>query len=723
MKILRLLIIEDSEADARFLLCNLEKGGYTVQSERLETAADLQEALARQEWDLIISDYEMAHFSAPAALEILKKEGIYLPFIIVSGKIGEEKLVEAMRSGAHDYLMKGYLSRLVPAVNRELQEASERRSCRRAERAIRQGKLEWEAAFDSVSDIIILTDPKGMIIRCNGKLIEYFSTTYNSILGRNISELFYGNKDTRKNIFTPCAEKEDICFPLLPGWFNTVCYPMHPTESTHGFVHIITDVTRHRKLEEEKKISDRELLTLYAVASRLNSRRGSKRIMVDLLSQLHQMLQIDFSCIHLLERGTLSFTAGLGISREFTDALQAQNRQEGWIREVLEGKVVTSADKIGYFTGPLATSAEALGMVGGWCAVPLKIGSEVIGILFVALRSGCNYVEREVYLLTSIANQLAILIENHTLYNRMKGKNDELKRNKRELKEHLGKARQANIELGRLNTAKNLFIGMASHELKTPITSIKGGLQFLLQYSNLATTPEQKALMEAVYEGVNQLKGIVDDLLSLSRIEAQGFILKTRPINLSSICEDIRHTFVLPLAERALQVTNRTDSVFIDADEGFCRLVIRNLLENAIKFTPSGGQIRMAGNLINRGTLLAKKELLQRFYGNFPANVDGVDSFYCFHIADTGIGIPEEEQVRIFDKFYSVGDIANHSSGKSGYLSKGSGLGLSIVKGVMTAHGGMVWVEPGDKGTGSVFFVLFPLGTACALPFVGELVS
>ncbi len=721
MKRLRLMVIDDSEEDARLLLDTLARGGYRVESQRLETAADMQRALAGQEWDLIISDYGLPDFSAPAALKILKESGLDLPFIIVSEKIGEEKLVDAMRSGARDYLMKENLSRLIPAVDRELQEAAERRASGRAERQIRQGKLEWEAAFDSVSDIIILTDPQGLITRCNRKMIEYFHTTYNALLGKEISALFYGEKggEGKGNIFRLCSEtspdQEDVHFPRLSGWYNAACYPMHPTESAHGFVYIIKDVTKRRGMEEEKKITDRELLTLYAIASRLNSRRGSQRIMVDLLSQLHQMLQIDFSCIHLLERGALSLTAELGLSQEFTDLFRVQNRNAGWVREVLQGKVMTSADENGSFTGELKTAAEAMGL-GGWCAVPLKIGSGVIGILFVAHRWANSYREREIYLLSSIANQMAILIENHTLYNRMKEKNEELKRKKRQLKEHLDQAKRANVELGRLNAAKNMFIGMASHELKTPITSIKGGLQFLLQYSNLATTPVQKLLMESVYEGVNQLKGIVDDLLCLSRMEAKGFDLKKQPVNLSSIGEEVRHTLLLPLSERSIQVTIAADSDFIHADEGFCRLVIRNLLENAIKFTPCGGRISMAGRVAHRDEILTRSELLRHFYREFPANLDGVDSFYRFDITDSGVGIPENERVRIFDKFYGVGDITNHSSGKSGYLSKGSGLGLSIVKGVLDAHGGMVWVEPGNEGKGSVFSILFPHDTASVLP-------
>ena len=713
MKTLRLLLVEESEKDALLLLRHLDTGGYDVECERIESMPDMKEALALRDWDLVISDYVLADFSALAALDTLKESGLDLPFIIVSGKIGEEKLADAMRSGAHDYLMKGNLSRLIPAVDRELREAAERRTRHRAEQAIRQGKIEWEAAFDAVFDIIVLTDPKGTVIRCNRKLIDYYHTTYNGVLGMNITKLFYGEKGTEGSIFSLCLDLkpdlEDVRFPMLPGWFRVVCFPMHPTESQHGFVYIIKDVTKRRGLEDEKKLTDQELLTLYAVASRLNSRRGFKRIMVDLLSQLHQVLQIDFSCIHLMDRGILSLNAGLGLSREFIGEFRILRQDARWVKEVLGGKAIKSSENAGYFNSGVGKSAEAMGM-GAWCALPLKIGSGVIGVLSVAHRSMLNYTDREVYLLSSIANQMAILIENHTLYERMKEKNEELQRHKQELKEHLEEVNHANIELKRLNAAKNSFIGMASHELKTPLTSIKGGLQFLLHYSGLSTTPKQKELMEAVYEGVIQLKGIVDDLLCISRIEAMGLVLQKRLVNLTTICVEVRNTLLLPLEERDIEVTIATDSSLIEADEGFCRLVVRNLLENAIKFTPSGGRIAIAGSLVTRDDILPRGELLRNFYQEFPANIEAVDFFYRFDIADTGVGIPEDERVRIFEKFYGVGDIANHSSGKCGvYLAKGSGLGLSIVKGILDAHGGMVWVEPGNEGIGSVFSILIPL--------------
>ena len=135
-KHLRVLIVEDSEEDAMLLLDELRQGGYEPAFERVDTPEEMDRALARsfeEEWDIVIADYVMPKFSGLAALQLLKAKGIDLPFIMVSGKIGEEVAVETMKAGVHDYVLKNNLTRLVPAVRRELQDAEVRRQRRRLE--------------------------------------------------------------------------------------------------------------------------------------------------------------------------------------------------------------------------------------------------------------------------------------------------------------------------------------------------------------------------------------------------------------------------------------------------------------------------------------------------------------------------------------------------------------------------------------------------------------
>ncbi len=148
-KLLRVLIVEDSEDDAELLAIELEQGNYEITYQRVDTKADMQAALQKpQSWDIVLADYSMPQFSAIAALELLKEYDLDLPFVIVSGKIGEDTAVAAMKAGAHDYLVKGKLSRLIPAVERELREAILREEYRAA-----QKRLRYLAFYDKLTNL------------------------------------------------------------------------------------------------------------------------------------------------------------------------------------------------------------------------------------------------------------------------------------------------------------------------------------------------------------------------------------------------------------------------------------------------------------------------------------------------------------------------------------------------------------------------------------------
>ena len=124
---LRVLMIEDTELDAALVLRELRRGGFDVYSRRVDTAEDMEAALATETWDVILSDYSMPRFSAPSALEVVRKAMLDIPFIIVSGTVNEDVAVDALHAGAHDFMAKGKLRRLVPAIDREMREALVRR--------------------------------------------------------------------------------------------------------------------------------------------------------------------------------------------------------------------------------------------------------------------------------------------------------------------------------------------------------------------------------------------------------------------------------------------------------------------------------------------------------------------------------------------------------------------------------------------------------------------
>ena len=145
---LRILIVEDSEDDALLVMRELRNGGYDPVFERVETAEAMVAALGKESWDLVIADYVLPKFSGLDALRTLRETGFDLPFILVSGTIGEETAVEAMKAGAHDYIMKNNLKRLIPAVERELKEAKMRQERGRMERELKKRVKELEEFYN-----------------------------------------------------------------------------------------------------------------------------------------------------------------------------------------------------------------------------------------------------------------------------------------------------------------------------------------------------------------------------------------------------------------------------------------------------------------------------------------------------------------------------------------------------------------------------------------------
>ncbi len=158
-KPLKALVIEDSELDAMLLLEQLKAGGYAPDTVRVDNAQALKEALARK-WDIIFSDHNMPQFNSTEALRIVRSANPDTPFLIVSGSLGEEAAVLAMKAGAQDYLMKGNLTRLVAAVDRELKDAEERRARRAAERALLAQEEEFRLAREIQQQLFPRTAPE-----------------------------------------------------------------------------------------------------------------------------------------------------------------------------------------------------------------------------------------------------------------------------------------------------------------------------------------------------------------------------------------------------------------------------------------------------------------------------------------------------------------------------------------------------------------------------------
>jgi len=189
-KPLRVLIVEDSEDDAFFTVQELSRGGFEPEFERVETLTALKSALDRQGWDVIISDHSMPGFSSFDALDLLKARQGDVPFIVVSGVIGEEMAVKAMKAGASDYVMKNALGRLVPSIERELVEASNRRIRRQAEKALQRSQYDLNDFFENAPLSLHWTAPDGTILRVNAAELKMLGYAAQEYLGHSVAEFF-----------------------------------------------------------------------------------------------------------------------------------------------------------------------------------------------------------------------------------------------------------------------------------------------------------------------------------------------------------------------------------------------------------------------------------------------------------------------------------------------------------------------------------------------------
>jgi len=289
-KPLRLLIIEDSEDDVLLLIRALKSGGYDPDYERVETADSMKAALDGSSWDVLISDYVMPRFSGLEALRILRKTGLDVPFIIVSGKIGEDTAVEAMRSGAQDFIIKGNLSRLVPAVERELKEAEIRRKRRKAEEALRESEVKMAAIAAAATDAVVMIDDRGIISYWNPAAVRIFGYTRKAALGRPVVDLLVPHQYHQpfregmaeflrngkgpvmgKTMDLSAIRKEGTEFPVEVS-FSSV----RVKKQWHA-VGIIRDITG-RKLQEEELSRYRDSLEVLVEERTAELSRANRRL-------------------------------------------------------------------------------------------------------------------------------------------------------------------------------------------------------------------------------------------------------------------------------------------------------------------------------------------------------------------------------------------------------------------------------------------------------------
>ncbi len=469
--LIKILFVEDSIDDAQLLLLELQRGGYEVNFNRVETAENMQSALTLETWDIIICDYSLPQFSAPRALALLQATGLDLPFIIVSGTIGEETAIEALKSGAHDFIIKGNLARLIPAIQRELRDAKIRSEHRQRERELEAiaavgGALRKTKTLDEMLSRLLESTLE--IIRVNSGSIWLYDTATDQIKlsihknwGGENSEVFVRPGEGIPGLVVKSGNgiiSHEFCSDLrIPEKNRTdtqkgvggACIPLFSNENIVGVLFIHVNLPReispgdvrilhalaeiggnaiHRAHLLEQSIKQIEQLNSLRTIDFAISTLGLDSALKTVLDQVISQLKVDAAAVLLIQPGTqnLVYAAGQGFQTEFIKATNLPIGKGHAGGAALDKKIVFIKD-MRYadekFSREVLRDSE--GFVS-YFAVPFIAKEETKGVLEIYNRSPLHIDMEWLNFLDALSWQTAIAVDNTQLFESLQRSNLDL---------------------------------------------------------------------------------------------------------------------------------------------------------------------------------------------------------------------------------------------------------------------------------------------------------
>jgi len=400
-----------------------------------------------------------------------------------------------------------------------------------------------------------------------------------------------------------------------------------------------------------------EVSTLYTVAQQTTTSLDLNEVLENIVSIIKRVLACRGCCIFLVDQETqeLSIRAASGLSDKWRDEARLKVGEGISGQVAATGRPIYIPDTHSYpgfiFFDPTVRSL---------LAVPMTTKDRVIGTLNIDDTKVDAFTDDDGRLLSIAAAQAAVAIENAQLYKGLKERAEKLERAYNELKE--------------LDRLKSEFVQNVSHELRTPLTFVKAYVELLLDGTLGELNQRQRESLEIVAERTNTLTRLVRDIIALQQIERESLHLSL--VNLGEIAQMalLGAEVTARQAGIVLKADIPSDLPLVPGDRDRLNQVFDNLLGNAIKFSPDGGEVTIrvwdAGDVVEAS------------------------------ISDNGIGIPADELEKIFERFYQVDGSTTRRFG-------GTGLGLAIVKRIVEAHGGRVWAES-EQGRGSTFFFTLP---------------
>jgi PAS domain S-box-containing protein len=438
-KLLRVLIVEDLEDDAFLMVRELTRYGYRVEYLRVDTPAGMTEALRTRTWDLVLSDHSMPKFSAPDALALLRKHGLDLPFIIVSGSIGEDLAVAAMKAGASDYFRKDSLTRLAPAVERELREAEIRKARAEAEDALRQSEVLYRTLVNTSPDAIVVTDLEARVRMANPQALRLLGWNFpDSHLGRKWTETFSPQQIAQIGTILDSIRETGrqeltelmIGHPSAPQFRMELSGTLLPDSAGHpdAILFILHDITTRKQAEEQIRRQLDRLAALRTIDAAITASLDLRVTLMVILDALTSQLGVDAADFYLLhpQSQSLQYAAGRGF-RSLNQRDQFINLGRGHAgRAALERRLILVSRLDETPDDPARTAAlRAEGFVSQ-VAAPLLSKGQVKGVMEVFHRGRLDPEPEWLSYLETMAEQAAIAIDNAVLFEDLQRSNVEL---------------------------------------------------------------------------------------------------------------------------------------------------------------------------------------------------------------------------------------------------------------------------------------------------------
>lgn len=463
--------------------------------------------------------------------------------------------------------------------------------------------------------------------------------------------------------------------------------------------------SRYEIEQERRQLAE----VLNKVGRSLTSTPNLNNVLNSILVLLKELVDYDRGSILLLrKKDKLEFVAAVGYETDnsplhYTIPIDTENNEDIFVQIYRTSQPLHLPD-VAKTSG--WRNISDIPTPGSWLGIPLIRENETIGMFSLARTDLSPYSDDAITMATAFANQAAVAIENARLFRQATEFNNQLEY---EVGQRTLAITHAYDQLDRLNQTKSEFINITAHELRTPVTIVKGYAQLIGKNKVITDDEQLTSLAAGIVSGADRMHQIVNTMLLMTKIDNQALEIFSEPLNLGQLINQLAKNLEADLKNRNINLIvdeNINTLPAIEGDEEVLLIVFGNILTNAIKYTPDGGQIQVDGFQ----------------WKDQPPNPDLPKNGIEIVIRDNGIGIDPESLELIFSKFYQTGDSTYHSSGRTKFKGGGPGLGLAIARGIIEAHRGRLWAESPGKDEmgcpGSSFHIVLPQNTKKRKSFI-----